>query len=770
MKIAQVSCKQLQGLVGVVAFGLCLLVADRIAQAQQLSSKVREHAKKATGQVAMGKKVTGEDKIEVHGWGSGWFVNGTGLMVTNDHVVNLSHYSEDPTKALQLRAEIGITQYRVTLNGGTDEEKTYRAELMYQNESADLALLQVQSEDGAPLDTPHYLSLAPSREIVTGQRVTVLGYPQGPQMATSKDKHAPVTTSGGNVTAINVAPSGRIKKFKVDAQGAPGNSGGPVVNERGELIGVLVEGGADVSVSTGVAGGLIPADVVADLLRAALGLNKIETDLAPFLHLLVNRDLEVFVPGRQRLAGQDTVEFTDGETMTGKITDPQLPWKTQFGTISVSVERSGYVVNDNGTARLLVEGGERLSADAQDVSFKFTTSRGREIQINMSNLRSVLFRKPNGDAQLPDRQALELEGDGCRLFLADVHGDVNFKDQNKGSVTLKLEDIRKVETKYYKQHVHKIDGSKLVGEFEPHTLNTTLAVTEAPLSFSLQKLKFLNIGRINPARQYGQGVTLKARLQIDDQNLVEIADSLEAGSWKKAGALLDELMEPAALKSKPKPIRKQIETLHAEYLLRKGDYEEALKGFKGSRKAKIEGVRTYALGRYHVLKLHPQGHYRGGKLSDPMAFAKAAKDISNDITDTAGEIMSAHRKAQITNFRDWKSLDSKVTRLEKDLQVASSLMLGRAERTKFLMWRFRQDRNWETIKMLSEQADELRTEIDTRRANNKPVRNLLRKLNKFKKNFDTVQIKYKTLRREMNPIGDGPGYRVDDPAASAFLN
>ena len=165
MRTTHVLGKQLKILVVFSAFVLCVFAFGKTADAQQLSDKVREHVKKATGQILLGQKKPREDKIEGIAWGSGWFINSTGLMVTNSHVVNVGHYAMNPWDAFQRHNKIGIPQHQITLNGGTDEEKRYRGERMYLVESADLAFLQVYDEDNAPLETPYYLTLVPSDEV-----------------------------------------------------------------------------------------------------------------------------------------------------------------------------------------------------------------------------------------------------------------------------------------------------------------------------------------------------------------------------------------------------------------------------------------------------------------------------------------------------------------------------------------------------------------------------------------------------------------------------
>lgn len=768
MRTTHTLCKQLKILIVLSAFGLCVFAPGKTAEAQQLDAKVREHVMKATGQILLGAKKPREDKLEGIAWGSGWFINGTGLMVTNSHVVNVGHYAADPWTAFQKHNQIGIAQYQITLDGGTDAEKRYRGERMYLVESADLAFLQVYDEDNAPLSTPHYLTLVPSYEVEVGQRVFAIGYPHGDKMATSREKNAPVTITSGNITEIVYAPSGRIKKFRSDAEIVGGNSGGPLVDQDGKLVGVNVEGGVDVT-EAGVSAGQIPAAVVIDFLRGALGLNKIDTELAPFLPYLLDRNQHVFVPGTTRQKGIDVVRFQDGEETEGQITDEQIIWKTEYGEVPVPVAWSGYVINDDGKAHLLIDGGERLRANAEDVEFNFTNSRGQKSRLKMSNLRSVLFRKPAEKIKPPDVDALVLDGEDCKLFLTDVEGQIKFKSDDDRVISLALNKIRRVDTKSYKQTLHKIDGSSVTGKFEDHTFSGKLALLGSPVRLSLKAAKRSSHWQANPAELSDRSVSLTMRLQVDDDDLIAVADRLDRGDWEKAGAQLDELIVPSVLKQREKPLQQQIQVLHAEHLLRKGDYETASAGFKKLRRAKIEGVASYASGRYHVLEVYPAGTFRGQQLSDPRVFDQAARDLADEILAAADELIVANSKATVTQFSDWTKREADARKMEKDLNIATSLVLMKAERVKFQMWRYRQDLNWDTLKMLFEERQSLQSELDEMQGQNKSTRNVVRKLTRIQKQMNKVLTRYRELRRMMNPLGDGPSYRVDDPRAADFL-
>ena len=132
--------------------------------------------------------------------------------------------------------------------------------------------------------------------------------------------------------------------------------------------------------------------------------------------------------------------------------------------------------------------------------------------------------------------------------------------------------------------------------------------------------------------------------------------------------------------------------------------------------------------------------------------------------------MVSNSKATITKFSDWTKRESNARKIEKDLNIATSLVLIKAERVKFQMWRYRQNINWETLLMLFEESQQLEAQRKERQGQGQSTRNVIRKLRRVSKNADKVLNHYRELRRQMNPLGDGPSYRVDDPSVADFLN
>jgi serine protease Do len=152
---------------------------------------------------------------EVPGLGSGFIIDGQGLVLTNEHVVR------------------GATELVVTLRDGRD----FEAELVGSDEVTDLALLRLRNVSGS-------LPVAPmgrSSNLIIGEWVVAIGNPFGFMLA-----NAEATVTAGVVSGVNrnIIPEGAqgggwyLDMIQTDASINPGNSGGPLVNALGEVIGV----------------------------------------------------------------------------------------------------------------------------------------------------------------------------------------------------------------------------------------------------------------------------------------------------------------------------------------------------------------------------------------------------------------------------------------------------------------------------------------------------------------------------------------------------
>lgn len=138
-----------------------------------------------------------------HGFGSGFFIDAQGVIVTNHHVVD------------------GADEVLVELRDG----RKFTSKEIKSDPKTDLAIIRVHAQEPLP-----YLKFGDSSKMEIGDRVLAVGAPFG---LTGTVTHGIVSAKGRNLH-MNMYED----FLQTDAAINPGNSGGPLVNLRGEAIGV----------------------------------------------------------------------------------------------------------------------------------------------------------------------------------------------------------------------------------------------------------------------------------------------------------------------------------------------------------------------------------------------------------------------------------------------------------------------------------------------------------------------------------------------------
>lgn len=146
----------------------------------------------------------GGQQQEQIGTGSGVIISEDGYIVTNNHVIK------------------DATELEVTLNNN----KSYKAKLIGTDSKMDIALLKIDADEKLP-----YSTFADSDQVKVGEWVLAVGNPY--------NLNSTVTAGIVSAKARNLDNRNGIQSFiQTDAAVNPGNSGGALVNTRGELIGI----------------------------------------------------------------------------------------------------------------------------------------------------------------------------------------------------------------------------------------------------------------------------------------------------------------------------------------------------------------------------------------------------------------------------------------------------------------------------------------------------------------------------------------------------
>ena len=268
-------------------------------------------------------------RLPTQGQGSGVIVTREGHVVTNHHVI------------------AGQQQIQVTLHGG----RTFPADLIGEDPLLDIAVIKIRSEE-----TFVPLKLGDSSGVQVGQLVFAVGNPFG----------LGETITQGIISAKERSLSDNQRDlFQTDAAINPGNSGGPLVNLRGEIIGINVAIFTPDRENPGFqgVGFSIPANDVRDTLyqilergrpvRGYLGVEMLELDAHLRAHLrypegpgAVVRAVTPDSPAeRAGLAAQDIIQRFNGETIRSSAQLISLVQRTRIGRpVVLGIWRAGQTI------------------------------------------------------------------------------------------------------------------------------------------------------------------------------------------------------------------------------------------------------------------------------------------------------------------------------------------------------------------------------------------------------------------------------------------
>ncbi|MGA3262693.1 MAG: trypsin-like peptidase domain-containing protein [Terracidiphilus sp.] len=257
--------------------------------------------------------------VPQHGQGSGFILDRSGHVLTNYHVV------EGANRGIEVMLS---------------NKRRYSAKVVGTDKVHDLALLQIDASNLEPV------TLADSSGLAVGQKVYAIGNPFGLSGTMTRG----IISSIRSIRGADGAPI--EDAIQTDAAINPGNSGGPLLNSRGEVIGIntmIASNGADQSSGIGFA---IPINtakaVLADLTRygrvkrPSLGIVSyaIGPDLASQMGLAVDSgvlvqkvipggaaeragmrggDQQAYVGNTPIMLGGDLIVAIDGQ----EVSDPQ---------------------------------------------------------------------------------------------------------------------------------------------------------------------------------------------------------------------------------------------------------------------------------------------------------------------------------------------------------------------------------------------------------------------------------------------------------------
>lgn len=356
----------------------------------------------------------GGQQQEQIGTGSGVIISQDGYIVTNNHVVK------------------DASQLEVTLNNN----KTYKAKLIGTDSKMDIALLKIDANEKLP-----YSTFADSDQVKVGEWVLAVGNPY--------NLTSTVTAGIVSAKARNLENNGLQSFIQTDAAVNPGNSGGALVNTRGELIGINTmissQTGSYVGYSFAVPSN-ITRKIIEDIMefgnvqRGILGVEGGELNSKASQELGINDTEGFYISKVTKNSGAEKAGLLKGDII--KKLDSQ-----KINTFS---ELSGYIST-------------KRPNDIVQVTFL----RGGETKtVPVTLMKNDILNTEFKGLQLEDIDAADKKkfriGYGVRIKEINSENLKPYADQLKGNIILSVDNVKATDVETISRFLNKKDENQSV--------------------------------------------------------------------------------------------------------------------------------------------------------------------------------------------------------------------------------------------------------------------------------------------------------------------
>ncbi|MCR8644838.1 trypsin-like peptidase domain-containing protein [Paenibacillus sp. N1-5-1-14] len=257
------------------------------------------------------------------GMGTGFIFEKSGYILTNQHVID------------------GADEIRIIVEG---HEKPFVAKLLGNSPELDLACLKIEGTEDFPI-----LPLGNSDEMSPGDTVIAIGNPYGFDHTVTVG----VYSAKGREIPISDGKTTHVYKnlIQTDAAINPGNSGGPLLNTKGEVIGINTA----VSQQAQGIGFAIPTSVVSSVLENLKNNVKIPKEPAPFVGISMN-DIDKDWLSELKLSSTDGAIVAD-------VTRKSPAFKAGIRPYDVVVDINGKAIKNSAELKAKIGGfkvGEKI--------------------------------------------------------------------------------------------------------------------------------------------------------------------------------------------------------------------------------------------------------------------------------------------------------------------------------------------------------------------------------------------------------------------------